>query len=438
MTASQNEQSLQRATTRDGQSLGYSDSGGSGIALINPLSYRTTLSGLAETTSQRPFLAAVGAGHQLVIYDQRGVGASKEAGPSQSWEQRGEDLWAIADAAGVERAVLYGVFDGGYTIAHAALQQPDRVLGLVFNFVPPVFVATSDYPYGLPAATVAEAYGSAIQSDHGRQMLAMRSVGINEADAALLVFAWERDAPAATLDQLKVLLQKADLRPIAPSVPVRSLVIEPQRRALIAGWGRALADLLPRGRLIHPANTGEMLGGIHGFLAIIQIDEGNYASKVSSAFSTGVGDAKRSVTSLHRILVPVVDTLSSERAAEMACRLGAEQQAEIVLVHVIEVPLTRSLADVSKDERERGLKALHFGQAIVAQHGLQSRIRDFTERSAATGILRAAADEHADLIVMAMGEKRGRDPSKVGRTMQEVLRRAPCEVLIDQSHGVNA
>jgi nucleotide-binding universal stress UspA family protein len=119
----------------------------------------------------------------------------------------------------------------------------------------------------------------------------------------------------------------------------------------------------------------------------------------------------------------------------MACRLGAPQQAEIVLVHVVEIPLTRPLTDEDGPDRKRGEKALQVGHAIVSRHGMRSRGRLLFERSAAHGILRAATEDAADLIVMALSEKRHRDPTDIGSTMREVLRRAPCEVLIDQSLG---
>ena len=426
--------SIRHAPLRDGGVLGYRDTDGSGIAVVAPLSYRTTLAGLAKTSSQRAFLTAVGAGHQFVAYDQRGIGASREGGVPQSWEQRGADLWAVADAAGIERAVLYGTFDSGYTIAQAALLQPERALGLIFNFVPPVFAARPDYPFGLPPETVAQAYGGAAQADRARQVQAMRSVGINESDAQILVAEWEQAADATVLDRLQSLLRDADLRPLAPSLSASALVIEPRRRTLIAGWGEELARLLPRGRVIRPDGAGAMLGGIQGFLTVIQLDEGSYASRVSSAFSSAARAAQRSVTALRRILVPILDNASSERAVEMACRLGAAQQAEVVLVHVIAVPLTRPLGDVTGAEEEQGTRVLHLGQAIVDQHGMTSRIRLLTERSAANGILRAASEDQADVIVMAMDEAQGSTSTRTGQTLQEVLRRAPCEVLVDQSH----
>lgn len=426
------------ALVGDGARLGYCATGGTGVAVITPLSYGTTLDGLAQATTQNGFLRAIAGGHQLITYDQRGIGRSRAAGAPESWQQRGEDLWSVADAAGIERAVLYGVFDGGYTIAHAAAQQPDRVLGLIFNLVPPVFVATPDFAHGIPAAVVDDWYGNRGQANPDGLLRAMRALGFGGADVDLLVSAWQEESSAEVLDRLRALLSQADLRPLALSLPMRALVIEPQRRPAIVGWGRAMAELLSAATLLRPASAGESLGAIQGFLARVEIEQGRQASKISPNFSAALGAMERSVASLRRIVVPVVDDVSSERAAEMACRLGATQQAEIVLVHVVEVPHTRSLDDASADQLARGGQALQLGQAIAARHGLQSQTHLLVGRSAAREILRIAAEQHADLIIMARGEKRSLIPTDAGQTMQEVLRRAPCEVLIDQAQGVSA
>ncbi|HTE84880.1 MAG TPA: universal stress protein, partial [Dehalococcoidia bacterium] len=371
---------------------------------------------------------AIGSGHELIAYDQRGSGRSAPLQFLNSWEQRGADLWSIADAAGIERAVLYGVFDAGFTIAQAAAQQPGRVLGMIFNLVPPA-VGVLDPKEGI-TQTLADAwFGSSPLSARQRAESALQSIGLAARDAESLAIAWESAGPHVQGQQL---LRRADLRPLTPCLGARSLVIEPQHRPAIAGWGASLAAMLPNAHLARPAGAGEMLGAIHGFLALIDLDEGHYASRLAADVSAAVGETEHAVTALKRIVVPVVDSVSSERAAEMACRLGRPQQAEIVLVHVVEVPLSRALAEESGPARERGEKALHLGQAIVARHGMRSRTRLLFERSATHGILRVAREEGADLIVMAIGEKRRPDPAEMSATMKEVLRSASCEVLIDK------
>ena len=144
----------------------------------------------------------------------------------------------------------------------------------------------------------------------------------------------------------------------------------------------------------------------------------------------------RSVAALQRILVPVSGKVTSERAVELACRLGQAQKAEIVLAYVIEVPFTLSLNTTLPDEEARGQEALRTARFIVQQHGLPVRTRIVPHRYAWDGILHLAREEQADAVVMSAGG--GRPGSEVlGRTSQEVIRRAECEVILEKvaTHG---
>jgi nucleotide-binding universal stress UspA family protein len=394
------------------------------------------LDGLDSAYGQRSFLDAIGSGHELIAFEQRPV--SRLSGNAEdSWRQRGEDLWKVADAAGVERAVLYGVFDAGHTIAHAAALQPERVLGLIFNLVPPA-IGVDDPHAGVQNSTAEEWFGHSGLTAGQRAEEALTAIGISRSDAGELAQGWEETQPQEAKEAGFELLRRANLNDVAAELKARALVIEPQRRPTIAGWGKTLAAMLPQARLIRPSRAGETLGGIHGFLALIDIDEGHYASRVAADVSGAAGETAQAVAALRRIVVPVVDSLSSERAAEMACRLGGPQQAELVLVHVVEVPLSRPLVPEDTPERRRGERALQLGQAIATRHGMASSARLLFERSAAHGILRVARDESVDLIVMAFGEKRRVESAGFTSTMREVLRQAPCEVLIDHAQRVSS
>ena len=144
-----------------------------------------------------------------------------------------------------------------------------------------------------------------------------------------------------------------------------------------------------------------------------------------------MSDSRRSIGALRRILVPVDPNVTSGRAVELACRLGEAQKAEIVLVHVVAVPRVLPLNHPLPEATRRGERALTLGHVISAEHGLPCRTRLLTERSVAGAIVRAAREERADLIVMALADPAdGED--RFSRTVQEVLRRAPCEVLVDR------
>lgn len=75
---------------------------------------------------------------RLIRYDARGHGCSEATldPDAYRWPDLARDLWALADALGVERAVLGGVSMGSATALHAAVSDPARTLGLVLMAPP--------------------------------------------------------------------------------------------------------------------------------------------------------------------------------------------------------------------------------------------------------------------------------------------------------------
>ncbi len=140
--------------------------------------------------------------------------------------------------------------------------------------------------------------------------------------------------------------------------------------------------------------------------------------------------ARHSVSALHHILVPVSADASSEGAAELACRLGASQKAEITLVFVVEVPFTLPLNAPLKEEYAKGEEALRTAEFIIRQHGLPAHRRSVPARYAWGGILNLARQESVDAIVMSAGHGEPSAPDGLSRTARELIKRAQCEVIL--------
>ena len=146
-----------------------------------------------------------------------------------------------------------------------------------------------------------------------------------------------------------------------------------------------------------------------------------------------VASVRRSIAGLQRILVPVSGPIASERAVELACRLGETQTAEIILAYIVEVPLTLPLGAPMPAETAKGQAALQTGQIIVEQHDLPVRTMIVPHRYAWDGILHIAEEPGVDAIVMSIGRRRRRPVEYMGRTATEVLRRAKCDVILDKA-----
>jgi nucleotide-binding universal stress UspA family protein len=157
--------------------------------------------------------------------------------------------------------------------------------------------------------------------------------------------------------------------------------------------------------------------------------------RVPPAVPHEVARVRRSVAAMRRILVPVSRKVASERAVELACRLGAIQKAEIILAYIVEVPFTLSLDTVIPAEEAQGEEALRTAQFIVEQRGLPVSTKIIPHRYAWGGILHLAKEEMADAIVMSVGAGRPGLAEGMGRTAQEVIKRAECEVILDKMPG---
>src|SRR4051794_41695742 len=67
------------------------------------------------------FLRRLGTLARVITYDKRGIGRSDRGDRLVTVEQHASDLSRVMDAAGVERAVVLGLFDGAPAAAGAAM-----------------------------------------------------------------------------------------------------------------------------------------------------------------------------------------------------------------------------------------------------------------------------------------------------------------------------
>jgi nucleotide-binding universal stress UspA family protein len=153
--------------------------------------------------------------------------------------------------------------------------------------------------------------------------------------------------------------------------------------------------------------------------------------RVPPALPLHAAEVHESVEALQRILVPIGEAITSERAVELACRLENGKKVDLVLVHVIVVPHMLPL-DAPMPERERfAQEALELGVAIARRYGKHVRAKIVRHRNAADGVLRIADEEKTDVIVLGVGVKT-RMPGEWGTTGEEILRKATCEVFLDK------
>lgn len=145
-----------------------------------------------------------------------------------------------------------------------------------------------------------------------------------------------------------------------------------------------------------------------------------------------VAKARHAVGAFKRILVPTSGVPYSEKGIELACRLGIKQEAEIVLTYVMEIPRTLPLNAPIPEAEKQAEEALQRGKEIVELHHLTPILKLERAREAGEGIVKVAKDNDVDVIVLGMRPTWRGSQTGWGKTTDILLRKAPCEVVIDK------
>jgi APA family basic amino acid/polyamine antiporter len=131
-----------------------------------------------------------------------------------------------------------------------------------------------------------------------------------------------------------------------------------------------------------------------------------------------------------RILVPMKLGVIGEEMVATAVRLAQERNAAVTALHVVRVPLDLPLDAEVLDEEERAEASIAEAKLLGAEHGVA--VEGLTVRARAIGqaIVHAAQELEADLIVLGASPRWRRQSRFFSPTVEYVLKKAPCEVLI--------
>jgi nucleotide-binding universal stress UspA family protein len=137
------------------------------------------------------------------------------------------------------------------------------------------------------------------------------------------------------------------------------------------------------------------------------------------------------MTRFHTILCPTDFSPTADLAFQYAVDLAQAFDARLILVHaffpaMLGETTTAYMPDVVKDLRAAAKKHLDERKASDAAVRVERIIREAPEPD---GILDAANEFKADLIVMGTHGRTGFRRLVLGSVAEEVLRKAPCPVL---------
>ena len=138
-----------------------------------------------------------------------------------------------------------------------------------------------------------------------------------------------------------------------------------------------------------------------------------------------------------RILVPLVDAEYSEQAMGIACQLAEDRGAGVTAVSVIEVPVELPLDAHMAEEDAHAKHVLEHAQAIGDLYGVKVAPRVLRARAAGEAIVEEAVRTWTEIIVLRAPRKQRshRAVQVFGKTVDYVMKHAPCRVMVAASPG---
>ena len=130
------------------------------------------------------------------------------------------------------------------------------------------------------------------------------------------------------------------------------------------------------------------------------------------------------------ILVPVKLGPIGEEMLATAIRLAEERGCAVRALHVIRVPLDLPLDADLPDQDERAAASLSEAALLGHEHGVNVVVNTVRARSIGDAIVKEAERTGADLIVLGSAPRWRRQSRFFSPTVDYVLKKAPCEVLI--------
>jgi pimeloyl-ACP methyl ester carboxylesterase len=291
------------------------------------------------------FLRRLASFSRLIMFDKRGIGLSDPVGATPTFEERMDDIRAVMDEVGSERAALLGFSEGAALSVLFAATYPQRTTGLILY--DGVMVGSLVKKGPADPRWVDASSGIVSTVNRWGEGETMRWIAPSLADNPAARRFWgmfERASASPGMARaLWEAVQQADVRAALPTIRVPTLVLHHADTLIPASQGKLAAELIPGARYVELPGRDHLPGAGNPEAIAGEIEE----------FLTGA----RPGTSPDRVLATVLFTDivdSTRRAAE----LGDSAWRQLRERHDV---LTRSQL-----ERFRGREVKQTGDGFLA------------------------------------------------------------------------
>lgn len=262
-----------------------------------------------EVPSNEHLLKRLTAFSRVIVFDKRGQGLSDRVA-EQTLEERIGDVRAVMDAAGSDRATIYGWSEGGPMSLMFAATYPERTSALVLYGT---FASVKSEPFSVTREQY-EQILQEVEAHWGEGILLAVNAPSALGDEAMVQRVAQLERASASPGSILALMRanyELDVRHLLPSVRVPTLILHRVGDALVpVAAGRYLAEHIPEARYV------EIPGIDH---LVLDNETQDIIADEIEEFLTGVRPAPEP----DRVLATVLFTDivgSTERAVEMGDR----------------------------------------------------------------------------------------------------------------------
>ena len=217
-----------RYTNAGDVSIAYQVFGRGEIDLVLVQGYATHLELDWESPEWVRFAEELGSFVRVLHFDKRGTGLSDRVEDVPTLEERIDDVRAVMDAAGSERAVLLGISEGAPMSLLFAATHPERTESLVLYGGMARSTWAPDYPWAAPADALIEAAQEMILPYiyTGEDLEVWMPSYADDPDVQAFAGRYRRAAASpAALTKLFLMFLDVDVRSVLPSIRVPTLVL---------------------------------------------------------------------------------------------------------------------------------------------------------------------------------------------------------------------
>jgi class 3 adenylate cyclase/pimeloyl-ACP methyl ester carboxylesterase len=197
---------------------------------------------------------------RLILLDKRGTGMSDRVSGAPTLETRMDDVRAVMDAVGSQRAALLGLSEGGSMSALFAATYPDRTWALVLCGAPPRMMWAPDYPWGWTE----EAYRQACEEEDRRwgepafmkELVRGVAPSLDDENVDALATLFRQTTSPGTWAALNRMNMEIDVRDILSAIRVPTLVLNrAEEEASLRDGSRFMANHVPGARHVELPGT---------------------------------------------------------------------------------------------------------------------------------------------------------------------------------------